>query len=112
MKNNIQLDNSKILVTGGLGFIGSNFILNLFDKFPNCKIINLDAEFVGSNQHNLKEIKRKNNYQYHKGNISDIEKTKKLIRDCDVIFNFAAESHVDRSIDDPKPFFEIGRAHV
>ena len=106
MKSNFQLNNSKVIVTGGLGFIGSNFILNLFDKFPNCKITNLDAEFVGSNKYNLKEITKKKNYQYSKGNISDIQKTKKLIKDCDVIFNFAAESHVDRSIDRPKPFFD------
>jgi len=106
MKSRIRLEESKILVTGGLGFIGSNFILNLFDRFPNCKITNVDAEFVGSNKQNLTSITAKKGYQYIKGNTTDAKKIKKLVQDCDIIFNFAAESHVDRSIDEPKPFFD------
>jgi len=106
MKNSIQLDQSRILVTGGLGFIGSNFILNLFDRFPNCKVTNLDAEFVSSNKNNLEQIANKRNYQYVKGNITDAKKIRKLIQDCDIVFNFAAESHVDRSISKPKSFFD------
>jgi len=106
MKQTDQLENAKLLVTGGLGFIGSNFILQLFDKFPNCKIINLDAKLVGSNKKNLDQITNKNEYQYIKGNINNSTKIEKLIQDCDVVFNFAAESHVDRSIDKPKPFFD------
>ena len=106
MKNHIRLEDSKILVTGGLGFIGSNFILNLFHKFPNCSITNLDAEFVGSNKENLKQIAGKKGYHYVKGNITNTEKIKRLIQKCDIVFNFAAESHVDRSIDEPKPFFD------
>jgi len=106
MKNHIRLEDSKILVTGGLGFIGSNFILNLFDKFPNCSITNLDAEFVGSNKENLKQIAGKKGYHYVKGNITNTEKIKRLIQKCDIVFNFAAESHVDRSIDEPRSFFD------
>ena len=104
MKNHIRLEDSKILVTGGLGFIGSNFILNLFHKFPNCSITNLDAEFVGSNKENLKQIAGKKGYHYVKGNITNTEKIKRLIQKCDIVFNFAAESHVDRSIDHPGEF--------
>jgi len=106
MKDRIQLEGSKILVTGGLGFIGSNFILNLFDKFPGCHITNMDAGFIGSNKQNLIGITRKKDYHYIKGNIADTKKIKKIIQECDVIFNFAAESHVDRSIDEPKSFFD------
>lgn len=105
MKNRVFGD-SKVLVTGGLGFIGSNFILQLIEKHPRCKIINLDAEFVGSNKQNLEAVKNRKNYHYFKGNINNKKLVEKLIKDCDVVFNFAAESHVDRSIDDPKPFFD------
>lgn len=105
MKSRI-LEDSKILVTGGLGFIGSNFILHLFSKYPKCRIINLDAEFVGSNKKNVREIQNKKNYQYFKGNINNKKLVEKLVQRCDVIFNFAAESHVDRSIDNPKPFLD------
>jgi dTDP-glucose 4,6-dehydratase len=105
MKSKISSD-SRLLVTGGLGFIGSNFILHTLSKYPKCKIVNLDAEFVGSNKKNLDQLKNKKNYQYFKGNINNRKQTEKLIRNCDVVFNFAAESHVDRSIDEPKPFFD------
>lgn len=103
MKN---LENSKLLITGGLGFIGSNFILHLIEKFPKCKITNLDAEFVGSNKNNLQKIENNKNYAYVKCNLNDRKKIEKYIQNSDVIFNFAAESHVDRSIDEPKPFFD------
>jgi dTDP-glucose 4,6-dehydratase len=105
MKSKISND-SRLLVTGGLGFIGSNFILHTLNKYPKYKIINLDAEFVGSNKKNLDQLKNKKNYRYFKGNINNRKQTEKLIQDCDVVFNFAAESHVDRSIDEPKPFFD------
>ncbi len=99
-------ENTKFLVTGGLGFIGSNFIFQLFEKYPSCQIINLDAEFVGSNKKNLDQLKNKKQYRYFKGNINNKIQVEKLVRDCDVVFNFAAESHVDRSIDNPKPFLD------
>lgn len=103
---NIDYEGLKVLVTGGLGFIGSNFILQLFTKYPKCRVTNLDAEFLGSNKKNLTDLKNKNNYQYVKGNINDKKLVEKLVKNCDVVFNFAAESHVDRSINDPKPFFD------
>ena len=106
MRANLLSQDSRVLVTGGLGFIGSNFILKILDISPNCQIFNLDAELVGSNKKSLVQIKNKKNYHYIKGNINNKKIVEKLINNCDVVFNFAAESHVDRSIDDPKPFLD------
>jgi dTDP-glucose 4,6-dehydratase len=95
----------KILVTGGLGFIGSNFILNTIKKYPDIKITNIDACLSGSNPNNLLNLKNQN-YSYVKGNITDKIIMEKLILKSDIVINFAAESHVDRSISDPKPFID------
>ena len=94
----------KILVTGGLGFIGSNFILHVFQNYPNLEIINLDAELIGSNINSLKGIEDSDKYKFVKGNINDKEIIESLIEQVDGVINFAAESHVDRSIFDSKPF--------
>ena len=94
----------KILVTGGLGFIGSNFINNTLNKFPKYKIINLDDELYGSNHTNLLDIKNSKNYKFVKGNICNEKLVKKLVKQSDLVINFAAESHVDRSISNAKPF--------
>lgn len=96
----------KLLVTGGLGFIGSNFILNMLRNNGNVGIINVDACLYGSNHTNLSEIKKNPNYKFVRGNITDYNLMNKLIIECDAIINFAAESFVDRSIQDSKPFFE------
>jgi len=96
----------KILVTGGLGFIGSNFILNLLKKYPNYQITNIDDELHGSNHQNILEIKNKENYKFIKGNITDNSIIEKLVSDIDIVINFAAESHVDRSISNAKPFMD------
>jgi dTDP-glucose 4,6-dehydratase len=96
----------KILVTGGLGFIGSNFILIVKKRFPSWKITNLDAESFGSNKKNLKQIKKYKNYQYVKGNITNRNIVEKLISQNDIVINFAAESHVDRSINNPESFIK------
>jgi dTDP-glucose 4,6-dehydratase len=93
----------KLLVTGGLGFIGSNFILNVL-KNTNFEILNVDAEFYGSNHYNLIEIENSEKYSFVKGNIIDKKLMENLISECDCVVNFAAESHVDRSIIDPSPF--------
>jgi dTDP-glucose 4,6-dehydratase len=93
----------KLLVTGGLGFIGSNFILDAL-KNTNFEILNVDAEFYGSNHYNLIEIENSPKYSFVKCNITDKKLMETLISDCDCVVNFAAESHVDRSILDPNPF--------
>jgi dTDP-glucose 4,6-dehydratase len=96
----------KLLVTGGLGFIGSNFISHVLKKYENHKIINIDDELIGSNHNYLLNLKNSQNYFFVKGNITNKKLMTKLITDCDVIINFAAESHVDRSISNPKPFID------
>jgi dTDP-glucose 4,6-dehydratase len=93
----------KLLVTGGLGFIGSNFILDAL-KNTNYEILNVDAEFYGSNHYNLIEAENSEKYSFVKGDITDKKLIETLISDCDCVVNFAAESHVDRSILDPTPF--------
>jgi dTDP-glucose 4,6-dehydratase len=94
----------KLLVTGGYGFIGSNFILKLLEEHTEIKIKNVDAELTGSNPKNLSKIKDHQNYEFVKGNITDHKLMKKLIDECDTVINFAAESFVDRSINNASPF--------
>ena len=94
----------KLLVTGGYGFIGSNFILKLVEEYTEFKIKNVDAELNGSNPKNLSKIKDHQNYEFVKGNITDHKLMEKLIDECDAVVNFAAESFVDRSINDASPF--------
>jgi dTDP-glucose 4,6-dehydratase len=96
----------KALITGGLGFIGSNFILQLLEKNQDIQITNVDAEVYGSNYQNLVKIKNDIKYKYVKGNINDIKLMENLIKKNDVIINFAAESFVDRSISNAIPFLE------
>ena len=96
----------KILVCGGAGFIGSAFIRNYLNNNPKDKIINLDSLTIGSNLKNLKKIEQNKNYQFIKGDIKNQKVVNDLVRDVDTIINFAAESHVDRSIANPKPFIE------
>ena len=96
----------KLLVTGGLGFIGSNFIKNILENYTDYSIINLDDERYGSNHLSLTSLKNSNNYKFVKGNICDTELCKKLVSESDIVINFAAESHVDRSILNAKPFMD------
>ena len=96
----------KLLITGGLGFIGSNFILYLLKNYNEYDVVNLDAGFYGSNQNNLQELSSSNKYQLVNGNICNFKLVDKLVGDCDAILNFAAESFVDRSIANAKPFLE------
>ncbi len=93
----------KILVTGGLGFIGSNFILKLLER-DDIEITNVDAELYGSDHRNLSQIKDSMKYNFVKGNISNKKLMEEQISKCDIVVNFAAESHVDRSINDANPF--------
>lgn len=96
----------KVLVCGGAGFIGSAFIRNYLSNHPKHQIVNLDSLTMGSNLQNLKEVEQNPNYQFIKDDIRNKESIDKLAKDVDVIVNFAAESHVDRSIVNPQPFIE------
>lgn len=96
----------KILVTGGAGFAGSNFIRHILKKYPNYQIINLDKLTYAGNLENLKDIEGNSNYQFVKGDIADQRMVFKIARNqrLDAIVNYAAETHVDRSILDPDAF--------
>ena len=94
----------KILVTGGAGFIGSNFIHYWLKKYPDDKIINLDALTYAGNVDNLKNLPNKENYQFVLGNICDPQMVNEVMQEVDLVVHFAAESHVDNSIIDSTPF--------
>lgn len=96
----------KLLVTGGAGFIGSNFVKYIFSKYDDYKIVNLDLLTYAGNLENLKDIEENPNYRFVKGDIVDRDLIDKLFKEenFDYVINFAAESHVDRSIDDPGIF--------
>ena len=96
----------KLLVTGGAGFIGNCFIRHILNKYPNYKIINLDALTYAGNPENLKDIETNLNYTFVHGNICDKNLVRDLIKESDAVVNFAAESHVDRSIYSPEIFIE------
>lgn len=96
-----------ILVTGGAGFIGSNFIRYMLNNYKTYKIINLDLLTYAGNQDNLLDVASNDNYQFVQGNICDRKLINSLIENnIDIIVNFAAETHVDRSIDNPGIFVE------
>ena len=96
----------KILVCGGSGFIGTTFNQDYLKSHPEFNITNLDNLSIGSNQDNLKEIKNNSNYHFIQNNITNESVISNFVKDSDIVVNFAAESHVDRSISDPKPFVE------
>jgi len=96
----------KLLVTGGAGFIGSNFILYWLKKYPQDKIVNLDKLTYAGNLENLKSIEKNPNYEFVQGDICNPQLVNSLTEKTDIIVHFAAESHVDRSIMDPAPFIK------
>ena len=96
----------KILVTGGAGFIGGNFVHHMVNKYPDYEIVNLDLLTYAGNLETLKPVEDKPNYKFVKGDIADREFIMDLFEKekFDIVVNFAAESHVDRSIEDPSIF--------
>lgn len=96
----------KMLVTGGAGFIGSCFVRHILNKYPDYKVINLDALTYAGNIENLNDVKNNPNYSFVHGNICDKKLVRDLISQVDWVVNFAAESHVDRSITGPEIFIE------
>ncbi len=95
----------RILVTGGAGFIGSNFIRYMLERH-SYSIINLDALTYCGNLENLRDVEDHPRYTFIRGSITDRELVNRIIRDVDAVINFAAESHVDRSIQDPEIFIK------
>lgn len=98
----------KILITGGAGFIGSNFVHYMVNKYKDYMIVNLDLLTYAGNLETLKKVEGKENYKFVKGDIADREFIFDLFKDeeFDIVVNFAAESHVDRSLSNPKIFVE------
>ena len=97
-----------ILVTGGAGFIGSNFVRHMVETYPSYGIVNYDLLTYAGNLENLKDIESHENYTFVKGDINNRELVDHLVKyhNIDVIVNFAAESHVDRSITEPDIFIK------
>ncbi|HFK1530436.1 dTDP-glucose 4,6-dehydratase [Bacillus thuringiensis] len=98
----------KVLVTGGAGFIGSNFVRYMVKKYPEYNIVNLDSLTYAGNLENLKDIEESSNYKFVKGDIADRQFINQLFKEekFDYVLNFAAESHVDRSITNPDIFIQ------
>lgn len=102
------MDKKTIIVTGGAGFIGSNFVYYMLKKYPNYRIVCLDALTYAGNLSTLKKAMNNENFRFVKADIRDVEAVDKLFAEekPDIVVNFAAESHVDRSILDPQAFLE------
>ena len=98
----------KILVTGGAGFIGSNFVYYELKKYPQDEIVCLDALTYAGNLHTLEDAMKNEKFKFVKGDIADRELVYKLFEDekFDIVVNFAAESHVDRSVENPEIFLK------
>jgi dTDP-glucose 4,6-dehydratase len=96
----------KLLVTGGLGFIGSNFCRYMLTEHPDIELLNLDKIGTGANPANLRDIENNTRYTFVKGDICNPRLVDKLVRGVDTIVNIAAETHVDRSIADPYTFLQ------
>lgn len=102
------MEKKTIIVTGGAGFIGGNFVHYMLKKYPNYRIVCLDALTYAGNLSTLKSVMDKENFRFVKADIRDAEAVDKLFKEekPDIVVNFAAESHVDRSIEDPDVFLQ------
>jgi len=96
----------KMLVTGGAGFIGSNFIRQILKKYPNDQVVNFDKLTYAGNLENLKDVEDNERYSFVKGDICDFDALRQVAEGVDAIVHFAAESHVDRSIHSSEEFLE------
>jgi len=96
----------KLLITGGAGFIGSNFVRYMLGKYPEYQVINLDKLTYAGNLDNLADIADNPNYSFVEGDIADRKLVDDLASKVDAIINFAAETHVDNSIEDADPFLQ------
>ncbi len=96
----------KLLVTGGCGFIGSHYIKHHLEKNPQDQIVNLDKLTYAGRLENLIEIEKNPNYSFIKGDICDSKIVAKAMQECEAVINFAAESHVDRSIQSAAAFIQ------
>jgi dTDP-glucose 4,6-dehydratase len=96
----------KLLITGGLGFIGSNFCRHILAKYPDYELINVDKMGIGANPANLHEIENNKQYTFIKGDICNPQLVNRLVHQVDAVVNIAAETHVDRSISDPNIFLQ------
>src|SRR4030043_2386142 len=96
----------KILVTGGAGFMGSDFVRYWVKKYPKEQVVVLDKLTYAGNLENLKEVEKYPNYNFIKGDICDGKVVNEVLKGVDTVVHFAAEAHVDRSILDPAPFIK------
>jgi len=96
----------RLLVTGGCGFIGTNFVRHIFNTHKDISITNLDKLTYCGKRENLMEFEKSSRYEFVKGDICNVELVKKLMKKAEVVINFAAETHVDRSIEKPAIFIK------
>ena len=99
-----SLEDKTLLVTGGAGFIGSNFIHYWLKYYPRCKIINLDKLTYAGNLENLKDVEKDSRYEFIHGDIRDKKLVQEIFKKVQGVVHFAAETHVDRSILDAGEF--------
>ena len=96
----------KLLVTGGLGFIGSNFCRLILTSYRDIELVNVDKVGVGANPANLRDLENEKRYSFIKGDICNTQLMNKTVKQVDAVVNIAAETHVDRSISDPYSFLQ------
>ena len=96
----------KLIVTGGLGFIGSHFIHYILQSHDDLQVTNIDSQGPGSNLANVRELRNNKRYRFVKGNLAESAFILRALKGARTIVNFAAQTHVDRSIANPEPFFE------